>query len=98
MKDQSLHYNVYRMTKYCNNCPFINRKALHISSGRLQNIKTDLDKGGSFICHKTAYPDAFNTDPTIGKKMCKGAYDYLISQGKKNAQMRFAERLNIHEE
>ena len=98
MKDQSLHYNVYRMTKYCNNCPFINRKALHISSERLQNIKTDLDKGGSFICHKTAYPDVFNTDPNIGKKMCKGAYDYMVKKGIKSPQMQVAERMGVETE
>ena len=90
-----LHYNVYRMTTPCKDCPFIDRKALHISKNRLSDIKSDLDNGGSFNCHKTVYPDVFDTDPSVGLKMCCGAYDYLKSKGKTNAVMRFAEMLEV---
>jgi len=88
--------NIYRCTEPCDNCPFINRDALHISEERLDEIKADLDAGGNFICHKTAYPDVFNEED-IGRRMCYGAWKYLKDAGKPNQIMQIAERLGTDE-
>ena len=86
--------NIYRCVEPCDSCPFVDRKTLHISEARLNQIKADLDKGGSFNCHKTAYPETFGV-ADIGLRMCWGAWYYLAKQGKKNQVMQVAERLGV---
>ena len=89
-----LHSNIYRMTKPCDDCPFVDRTKLHISEDRVNQIKEELDKGESFNCHKTAYPDEFGVEP-IGLKMCYGAWKYLKDTNNPNAVMKFAEHVGV---
>lgn len=84
--------NKWRLTDYCDDCPFKDRDALHVSEDRLNEIKRGVEAGGSFNCHKTVYPEVFNEEP-VGLRMCYGAYKHLKRLGKPNQIMQIAERL-----
>ena len=91
---------IYRVTKPCSNCPFLdNNKAIMLADGRLDEIKADLLKGGSFNCHKTVYDLDENMEHTKKQelKMCAGAYQFLKKENKPNQQMQIAQRLGIKE-
>ena len=85
--------NIYRCTKACDDCPFIAPEKLHISPETVSDIKEDLDKGGNFICHKTAYPDIFDQPKETKPLMCWGAWKYLTDTNNPNQIMQIAERL-----
>ena len=90
-----LEHNIWRVTKTCSNCPFNDEgKSLNLSAERMARIREGLDAGGSFNCHKTEYPEVFNTKP-IGNRMCAGAYNYLKAKGKPNMIMQVAERMGV---
>ncbi len=92
--------SIYRCTKYCNNCPFLdNGKSINLRLGRVDNIKKDLLKGNNFVCHKTVYDLDENMNPTEPQeqKMCYGAYIYLKEQNKPNQIMQIAERFGVDE-
>lgn len=84
--------NVYRITKVCSNCPFRDDKyAIHLSEGRLDEIKKTLLQGENFVCHKTVYSENEEQKPL----MCAGAYEFLINEGKPNQIMQIAERFGV---
>lgn len=89
---EKLHKNIYRITKMCSNCPFReDSHAIHLSEGRLDEIKAVLLSGENFVCHKTVYSE----DPEQKPLMCAGAYEFLIKQGKPNQIMQIAERFGV---
>jgi len=91
---------IYRVTKPCNNCPFLdNGKAIMLADGRVDSIKEELLQGGSFNCHKTVYnlDDNMNETEEQELKMCAGAYQFLKKENKPNQQMQIAQRLGIKE-
>ena len=97
---ENMTSEIYRVTKPCNNCPFLdNGKAIKLTDGRLDEIKKDLLKGGSFNCHKTVYnlDEDMNETEEQPLKMCAGAYRFLKEKDKPNQQMQIAQRLNIKE-
>ncbi len=90
-----IEYNIYRCTKPCDDCPFVDRHKLHISENRINEIKAQLDSGLSFNCHKTVYPEVFGKEHDVGLKMCWGAWKYVKDTNNPNQQMQVAERLGI---
>lgn len=91
-----LEYNIYRITKMCEDCPFRTKDGsnMRLNEGMLDSIKKDLLDGETFTCHKTIYQD---TDK-IGMKMCAGAYEFLKRKNKPNQIMQIAERLGYETE
>lgn len=92
------HY--YRLKKPCANCPFRDdSKAISLSPGRLDQIKSDLlaDDHSSFDCHKTVY----KANSTARRKrseraMCAaGAARFLMQEGRPTVGMRLAFALGI---
>ena len=84
----------------CPNCPFReNGAAIHLQSGRLEQIKNDLlaDDSATFICHKTVYNLDLDMRPTgeQPRKMCAGAYEYLLQIGRPNLSMRIAYAMGV---
>lgn len=95
--------NIYRCTKYCNNCPFLdNGKKIILNDSRVDDIKSYLeeDDSRSFSCHKTVYNLDENMEVTEQQdpKMCKGAYDYLKKINRPNIMMRLATSMRIEDD
>ena len=93
--NNSVPSNIYRCTKYCNNCPFKdNGKKIHLHPDRLQNIIDELlaDDNNSFNCHKTVYNLDNDMEPTEPQKlkMCYGAFITKVKHNSLNLQMRLA--------
>lgn len=87
--------SVYRCLKHCSNCPFKdNGKAISLKEGRVKNIKDKLleSEYNSFNCHKTVYNLDENMESTKeqDKKMCYGAFEFLLKENRLNIQMRLA--------
>jgi len=88
--------NEWRCVEFCPNCPFKdNGRAVGLVDGRVDDIKVMLLKGENFVCHKTAYNLDNEMKPTAhqDRKMCYGAYLYLLEKNKPNQLMQVAKRL-----
>jgi hypothetical protein len=101
--DEIVKTNIYRCTEYCPNCPFLDDgRAVHLNDGRVDDIKEMLlkDDNNSFTCHKTAYNLDNNNEFTEEQdpKMCKGAYEFLIKEGRPNIMMRIAMAMGVDKE
>lgn len=91
------HY--FRLKKPCANCPFRgDEKAISLSPGRLEQIKSDLlaDDHSSFDCHKTVYKvNSTAKRKRSDRSMCAGAARFLMQEGRPTVNMRLAFALDI---
>jgi len=79
----------YKMAAMCDNCPFATEGAglqLRLSLGkeRWVQIKTDLVKGGHFLCHKSTTMEEDEDGNYISdgtEKICAGARHYQATLG-----------------
>lgn len=89
----------YRLKTPCSNCPFRKVGAIHLESGRLQEIISELlsDDHKAFLCHKVVHSnkggewdDEGNYLPSNKEAGCAGAHGYLYKIGRPTVGMRLA--------
>ncbi|KAB7891346.1 hypothetical protein [Poseidonibacter ostreae] len=100
--ETKLNSDMYRKSKSCNNCPFLdNGKKIRLNNGRVNDIKEMLlnDNASSFNCHKTVYSldEDMNTTEKQELKMCYGAYKFLKENDSPNIQMKLALSMGLKE-
>lgn len=93
---------MFQIKKPCIDCPFVKGSSTNttLAEGRMEDIIDSLHKDHIFSCHKTIdysqqdlMDDATTYQLQEQNQFCAGAMNYLVKEGRPNAQMQIAMRL-----
>lgn len=95
-----MNLDAYRMAQPCDDCPFNadgpgKQLADSLRPGRMEAIKHDLRRGGTFQCHQTTIPNTDDDGRVDNTKtlLCAGAIAYQESVGVTADLIQVIERL-----